>query len=301
MRTLLNTTDGVTSVFDWSFAQPHPKLLVKARADGEVALLVKKDGTVASTSTTANLELSNGKQPFPPPGTALVSSSQGAYMSCSDKILKWNCLGIQGSLLSHIMHPIYLSTIVIGRKFSQGICERALCCRLQAFHPKGGVSQDVVESEYFIHHPSMLGTAIKFDENIIITNQSSDKDNNGKDEPHTLYGGANFNESLCYCNWESFCNSSMGCIINSKTGLREIIEENDDVHDEHDRICTISSAAFFQSYLHLRRKMQQDVIDLDEDYKKIKQISGAYYKHRTTLYTDHRLLGDWIDKQKLFE
>lgn len=35
-------------------------------------------------------------------------------VSCSDKILRWNCVGIQGALLSLLIYPIYLSTIIIG-------------------------------------------------------------------------------------------------------------------------------------------------------------------------------------------
>lgn len=51
-------------------------------------------------------------------------------MSCSDKILKWNVLGLQGSLLSTIIEPIYLDSIVLGNSFHASSLYRAICGRI---------------------------------------------------------------------------------------------------------------------------------------------------------------------------
>lgn len=134
----------------------HPPFHVPARAEGQVALLVKKNANIhnkgnETISTTIDTDAIDSKiaissQPLPqqlssptpskivvPEGMATVDSRLGYVMSCSDKIAKWNALGLQGSLLSAHFEPLYLSTITVGRKFSQIHCERAFCCRISSF------------------------------------------------------------------------------------------------------------------------------------------------------------------------
>jgi len=54
-------------------------------------------------------------------------------MACSDKILRWNVLGIQGALLTHLIKPIYLKSITVGSKFHPGHMKRAVYERITPF------------------------------------------------------------------------------------------------------------------------------------------------------------------------
>ncbi|KAL7525962.1 hypothetical protein ACHAXR_001240, partial [Thalassiosira sp. AJA248-18] len=134
--------------------QTHNPIAAHSLRLGQFALLVKKDGSI-SQSTLNEGELSDTKnqekgparekkrrKPWPcreddswcPPSCSITNYNKGTVHSCSDKICRWNCLGLQGSLLSSILDgPLYMTSLTVGRKFSRAICQRAVCCRADGF------------------------------------------------------------------------------------------------------------------------------------------------------------------------
>ncbi|CAB4067310.1 ADARB [Lepeophtheirus salmonis] len=61
----------------------------------------------------------------------VLQGSRLLTMSCSDKIARWNVIGIQGALLSHFMEPIYFYSISLGSLFHPHHMFRAVAGRIR--------------------------------------------------------------------------------------------------------------------------------------------------------------------------
>nr|XP_014128406.1 double-stranded RNA-specific adenosine deaminase isoform X1 [Zonotrichia albicollis] len=104
-------------------------------------------------------KVENGEGTIPVESSDIVPTWDGIQhgerlrtMSCSDKILRWNVLGLQGALLSHFLEPVYLHSVTLGYLYSQGHLTRAICCRMER---DGSTLKEKLQAPYHINHPEV--------------------------------------------------------------------------------------------------------------------------------------------------
>jgi len=281
---------------------PHPSFHLNSLHLGSCALLVKKKGgsrkdiairddggtsnhTITSSETNNNpnetgnhhreiddSHIRKKQKKWPanisddwcPPGTTIPHFGQGSIHSCSDKICRWNCMGLQGSLLSSLMEtPLYMDTLTVGRKFTSCICLRAVCCRANDFcyqcigneeTDKDG-TDDVKDMGilYKLNHPSIMGTGVYLDDSGTI-------DMSG---PKTVGQDVRFLSNLCWVWWsdptidDSNADESRiaECIDGDEGFVHCYDERKEDIPKADDRMgndySSISTYALLNSFLEL--------------------------------------------------
>ena len=246
----------------------HSKKQFSALDRGEIAFLLKGScDTSITMSSSINKDRRSAKTLVD--GTHAVNEDKRSYIhTCSDKILKWNALGLQGSLLKHFINDIlYINTCTFGRKFGKPFNERALCCRMQTINftcnvtNSNNAADDDKNNKYRMNHPPMLCTNVKFDD--------------------TIYYEANSKATFQETNCLYWCyNDQYPSILNGETGLALL-------ETDSKGICRISKCGFANLF-HIISKMwilKDDMNDKNKncieyyDYNLLKQVGKAKHHY----------------------
>lgn len=120
---------------------PHERIQLHARKEGQAMFLVKRfrpaanqregsphggpdsetapslDIAAAGSSETPQVCKKQEGEQHLPAACAAALTGNGQTASCSDKIARWNVLGVQGGLMLNILsEPVYMQSITIGHK-----------------------------------------------------------------------------------------------------------------------------------------------------------------------------------------
>jgi Adenosine-deaminase (editase) domain len=295
---------------------------------GEFALLLKKDNNravaeekpkdTADTSTdTALFNVTKGIIPkgkiwpanesddWTPPGTTIVRfrGQKGSIHTCSDKICRWNFLGIQGSLLaSFLQEPLYVSTVTVGRKLSGAVCRRALCCRLDARSKKPiaetiqeSVSNKTVADAYHVNHPAIMGTAVYMDDTGVVETNS---DAHGQD--------VRFHSPLTWAWWPNIgeaANSNQG-ILECLDGSTGLMFSKDGESSETGGVSRISTQTltndFHRAFQAAAAPTSESSLSEKPSFRTLKELRNFKMQHsrsheevKEALLSKHKVLSSW--------
>ena len=192
----------------------------------------------------------------------LLRGNRLRTMSCSDKICRWNALGLQGALLSHFIEPVYLASLTLGYLYDHGHLSRAVCCRLQ--HNNDLNTQ--LPGPYHVNHP-WLGRVTAYD-----PPRETEKTNN------------------LSVNWS--IGDTCTEVTDGRTGACMTRTRNSPTPS---RIC---KAALYVSFKEMASKAgRPELVDV-ETYRDAKKMATDFQEAKQKLYDHFRSsrYGGWVSK-----
>ncbi|KDR83509.1 hypothetical protein GALMADRAFT_132951 [Galerina marginata CBS 339.88] len=187
-------------------------------------------------------------------------------MSCSDKIARWNVLGIQGALGSKFLAPLYIGAVVIGevplemRKVALEDCERAFWSRL------GGI--EGLPTSFSVHRPGIHFTNFPFAHSRSVLGSSSSS-----------------NEALCWnANSQSF-----EILIN---GLKRGVAPKDRYREKSRP--RVSRIALLNLYNDVLKAFGDSQLSASDTYLQLKHASIYYQAAQHKLAGQNGPFAGWI-------
>ena len=193
-------------------------------------------------------------------------------MSCSDKVGRWNVLGLQGALLSLFMEPVYVSSLTLGSLHHHGHLSRAVCCRFDDLSSGTG-DVGTLPMGYCVNHP-LLGRVQGGDEMKRHTDKTS-------------------NFSL---NW---CLGDMKGELNDGSLGRPVLPPNSPRSQLSAMTCSrISKANLFHQFVQLCQLANRSDLFEGKSYKEVKEGAGGFQQAKMALYQCCRRkgYGTWMGK-----
>ncbi|PAA56996.1 hypothetical protein BOX15_Mlig007977g1, partial [Macrostomum lignano] len=243
------------------FAPTDPGAAADASGDATEAANEDEHPTRASRGLLRT-KIECGEGTIPVPATLVAQTWDGILggerlltMSCSDKVASWCLLGLQGCLLSRLVEPVYLRSIVIGSSFNRSHCRRALIGRLQ--RPAPGLP---------VAEPALLGVTER--------------------DPRQARAAPD-----CSLNW--YCLDGVQPeLVNSSTG-RLVPETVTDASDNASRLSKRALFANYARLVHLLRRQHQAQSRRPQQQLRLPPVpktgsSGITYREAKEACTEYR-------------
>ncbi|XP_074660580.1 uncharacterized protein LOC141913040 [Tubulanus polymorphus] len=190
-------------------------------------------------------------------------------MSCSDKLCRWNTLGLQGALLSLFIEPIYLSSLSLGYLYDHGHLSRAMCCRLALGDRP---LSDAVPAKFRLNHPHLGRVTIY-------------EPQRGTEKTNSI--------SLNWCAGDKHVEVTDGTIG----------QTTDKSCDS--RVSRLAKMNYYASFERVCRKFNRpDLVD-GRTYHQAKQLAADFQRLKTDMIAHFKRnnLSDWVQKpveEKMF-